>query len=107
MVKCEGYKAFHGSAVIKPVNPKFPPFEEKGDWLYKPEFGCWYCNGHSYPSEIVTEIKEAMNGADLIEEIENRIEALKDLVVSEANVQELRGIVSNLEKWVNSVKARV
>ena len=107
MIKCEGYKAFHGTAMVKPTNTKFPPFQMTGDWLYKPEFDCWYCNGSSFPAEIVTEITESMNGADLVKEIEARVEVLKDLVVSEANVQEMRGIVSNLEKWLNGVKARV
>ena len=107
MIKCEGYKAFHGTAMVKPTNAKFPPFQMTGDWLYKPEYDCWYCNGSSFPAEIVTEITESMNGADLVKEIEARVEVLKDLVVSEANVQEMRGIVSNLEKWLNGVKARV
>lgn len=107
MIKCEGYKAFHGSAVIKPTNPKFPPFEMRGDWLYKPEYDCWYCNGSSYPAEIVTEITEALNGADLVGELEARLDALKDLVVCGANEQEIRGIVSSVEKWLAGVKARV
>ena len=53
MLSCEGYKMFRGAATISPPNPKFPPFAEDGDWLYKPEYDCWYVNGSSYPSKVV------------------------------------------------------
>ena len=53
MLSCEGYKMFRGCAKIVPPNSKFPPFEEHGDWLYKPEYDCWYVNGHSYPAKVV------------------------------------------------------
>lgn len=53
MLKCEGYKMFRGKAVVISKNPKFPPLTEDGDWLYKPEYDCWYVNGHSYPAGIV------------------------------------------------------
>lgn len=53
MLCCEGYKMFKGAAMVVPKNPKFPPRAERGTWLYKPEYDCWYVNGHSYPSEIV------------------------------------------------------
>lgn len=53
MLKCEGYMMFNGKAMVVPKNSKFPPREENGTWLYKPEYDCWYVNGHSYPAEIV------------------------------------------------------
>ena len=55
MLKCEGYKMFHGVMTItpKPVGEyKIPPMDIEGVWLYKPEYDCWYCNGSSYPAEI-------------------------------------------------------
>ena len=55
MLKCEGYKMFHGIMTItpKPVGEyKIPSMDIEGVWLYKPEYDCWYCNGSSYPAEI-------------------------------------------------------
>lgn len=58
MLKCEGYKMFRGrmeiASKIKGV------FIIKGDWLYKPEYDCWYCSstGSSYPSDICTVIED-------------------------------------------------
>ena len=56
MLKCEGYMMFRGTATIAPTNGK--PYDVTGDWLYKPEYHCWYCNGSSYPACIVTNIRE-------------------------------------------------
>ena len=56
MLKCEGYMMFRGTATIAPANGK--PYDVTGDWLYKPEYGCWYCNGHSYPESIIDNIRE-------------------------------------------------
>jgi hypothetical protein len=51
VITVEGYQAFHGTMRITPIEP-FSPFELSGDWLYKPEYDCWYCKGHSFPAEI-------------------------------------------------------
>lgn len=58
MLECEGYKMFCGQATIVPVNNDFPKFVEQGMFLYKPEFNCWYVNGHSYPADIVEDIQD-------------------------------------------------
>ena len=42
MLKCDGYKMFHGSATVTPVNDK-PPYTMIGTWLYHPEKKYWYC----------------------------------------------------------------
>lgn len=57
MLTCEGYKMFYGSALISPVNRE--PYRVYGTWLYKPEYDCWYCNGRSFPAEIVSVILES------------------------------------------------
>lgn len=57
MLNCEGYRMFRGKATVTPCNGK-EPFTVVGDWLYKPEWNCWYVNGSSYPAEIVTDIRE-------------------------------------------------
>lgn len=58
MLECEGYKMFRGKATIRPKNKKFKDYELEGDWLYKPDYDCWYVGGFSYPAEIVTDIRE-------------------------------------------------
>ena len=60
MLECEGYKMFRGKATIVPKNKLFKPYQIEGDWLYKPEYNCWYCGGWSYPAEIVTDIEEVI-----------------------------------------------
>ena len=64
MLMCEGYKMFKGKADIVAVNPKFSKSDVSGVWLYKPEYDCWYCNGSSYPAEIVKNIRECEDGQD-------------------------------------------
>jgi hypothetical protein len=44
---------FDGKATVTPVSDRFPAKVEDGVWLYKPEYDCWYVNGHSYPAKIV------------------------------------------------------
>lgn len=58
MIKVEGYKAFHGVMKIKPKHKAVKPFELEGDWLYKPDTGCWYGKGSSFSEEICEVIKE-------------------------------------------------
>lgn len=58
MIKVEGYKAFRGTMLITPKNPQFEPFTVTGEWLYKPEYDCWYCGGRSYMAgvcEVITD----------------------------------------------------
>lgn len=52
MLECEGYKMFEGTMVITPKGDFVQSFVITGTWLYKPECGCWYCKGSSYPEEI-------------------------------------------------------
>lgn len=54
----EGYKAFRGTMRITP-KAAVPAYDLHGDWLYKPETGCWYSNGSSFPEDICT-IMEVM-----------------------------------------------
>lgn len=54
---CEGYRMFEGKMIIKPRN-EIQPYIQEGTWLYKPEYNCWYCHGHSYPAEICNIIDE-------------------------------------------------
>lgn len=50
IIVVEGYKAFFGIMRIRPVVGR--AFEVYGDWLYRPDTGCWYCKGRSYPAEV-------------------------------------------------------
>ena len=58
MLKCEGYKMFKGKMKITPKSVAILPFEVEGTWLYKPEYGCWYCKGRSYVEEICEVIED-------------------------------------------------
>lgn len=50
-IEVEGYKAFRGKMRIVPKNG-MQSFVIECDWLYKPEYDCWYGNGSSYPARI-------------------------------------------------------
>lgn len=52
MISVEGYKAFRGTMRITPKTDRVQPFELAGDWLYKPEYKCWYGGGRSFPAEV-------------------------------------------------------
>jgi len=58
MIVVEGYKAFRGVMLIIPKNKEMQPFEIECDWLYKPEYDCWYGNGSSYPAGICEIVRE-------------------------------------------------
>ena len=51
-ITVEGYKAFRGVMRIVPKTVLMQPFEVSGDWLYKPEYDCWYDGKSSYPASI-------------------------------------------------------
>lgn len=51
VIQVEGYKAFSGLMKWVPGNPEYPSQRIYGDWLYKPDTDCWYCNGISYPAD--------------------------------------------------------
>lgn len=53
----EGYKAFRGKMKIKPQNGN-SPFIIEGDWLYKPEYDCWYGKGRSFIASICEIVEE-------------------------------------------------
>ena len=107
MIKAEGIMAFHGTATIRPKNLVFEAYDLSGDWVYKQDTGCWYCKGSSYMKDIVTDIREEMQAADLIGELEARINALKVIAVTNENVEEIVEMIDNVEKWLDSVKKGV
>lgn len=58
MLMCEGYKMFFGTCRITPKCDTIAPYDERGTWLYRPDYDCWYCNGNSYSAEIVTVVED-------------------------------------------------
>ena len=65
MICVEGYKAFRGVMRITPTGDGAEPFDLPGDWLYKPEYKCWYGvvpgrtpRTSSFPAEICAVLKE-------------------------------------------------
>lgn len=58
IIETENYKMFKGVMKITPKTILMQPFEIKGDWLYKPEYDCWYNGGSSYPASICEVVEE-------------------------------------------------
>lgn len=58
MISVEGYKAFHGDITIKPKNMERTITISDKDFLYKPDFNCWYGGGRSFGADIVVEIND-------------------------------------------------
>ena len=58
MIKVEGYKAFKGKLIIRPMNDFIKPFELVGEFLYKPETDCWYDGRSSYPARICEAVED-------------------------------------------------
>lgn len=52
VISVEGHKAFRGTMRISPVFSDFPPYDIRGEWLYKPGTGCWYGCGKSFPESV-------------------------------------------------------
>jgi hypothetical protein len=107
MIKCEGIMAFHGSMVYDPPNKKFHR-EIKGDFIHK-QFdgeGYWYDGWSSYDDRFCT-IQEEPSASDLIGELEARVNALKGIVASDGNKEEIQRIIDNVEVWMDGVKARI
>lgn len=62
MIECENYKMFRGTMLITPKNPEFEPFTMTGDWLYKPEYQCWYCHCRSFPEAVCSVVEDLTEG---------------------------------------------
>lgn len=59
MICVEGYKAFHGDMFIVPENSSHSPFYIRDkDWLYKPEYDCWYGDERSFVAKICKPIED-------------------------------------------------
>lgn len=101
MLRCEGYRMFRGSATIVPKNGK-DPYEVFGDWLYKPEWKCWYCAGSSYPEEIVWNILDYQEEA--VHEMVEIVDALEDMVVTEENASEVKRMVGVLKEQMGRME---
>jgi len=68
MLECDGYKMFHGTVRINPINGR-EPFDLTGTWLHKPEYvvgevgGIWICKPdhdftRSFSPDILSDFRE-------------------------------------------------
>lgn len=73
MLKCDGYKMFHGSVRITPVIRADgmrwkEPFDLTGTWLFKPDTGYWYCKPddagftESWSPDILSDFRDDCSG---------------------------------------------
>lgn len=99
MLSCEGYKMFRGSATIVPVNGK-APYDIVGDWLYKPEWDCWYCKGRSYPASIVQNIVDYHT--EFMYEVMEKVQALEDVIVTVENVEAVKKAIDDIKSQLVS-----
>lgn len=107
MIKADGIWAFHGSMLYDPPNPRGRK-ELKGDFVHR-QFdgeGYWYDGWSSYDERFCKDIREEMVSTDIFDELEHRLAALKDLVATGENLEEIRNIISNTETWIAGMKAR-
>lgn len=96
MLKSEGYKMFRGSATVRPANGQVLILT--GDWLYKPEWDCWYVNGHSIPASIVADFQEEKDA--ILEIAMEKIRALNDVVVNAENADVVREMCGEIMSWM-------
>lgn len=68
MVEVEGYKMFRGVMRINSKSKDVNAFELVGDFLYKPEYGCWYHNGHSYCDGICEVVNDFYKLTEIADE---------------------------------------
>ncbi|MBO6268696.1 MAG: hypothetical protein J6N19_06075 [Clostridium sp.] len=107
MIKADGIWAFHGTMLYDPPNPRGRK-ELKGDFVHR-QFdgeGYWYDGWSSYDDRFCKDIREEMVSTDIFDELEHRLAALKDLVATGENLEEIRNIISNTETWIAGMKAR-
>ena len=107
MIKADGIWAFHGMMLYDPPNPRGRK-ELKGDFVHR-QFdgeGYWYDGWSSYDDRFCKDIREEMVSTDIFDELEHRLAALKDLVATGENLEEIRNIISNTETWIAGMKAR-
>lgn len=67
MICVDGYKAFRGTMLVTPVNSIYPAFKVSGDFLYKPEYDCWYCrpNDGGFSRSFTADICEVVEDVGL------------------------------------------
>lgn len=108
MIVCEGIKAFRGSMVYDPPNPRGYK-ELKGSFIHK-QFdseGYWYDGWSSYDDRFCRDIQEEPDLAWLMDELEKRIGAIKGIVASEENKGELEEAIKSTEEWIDGVKEKI
>ena len=93
MLTSEGYRMFRGVGEIHNAKTGEYVDAQHGDWLYKPEYDCWYVNGRSYPAECVlilhdeTDPEEATNLYDEVEFHPNcSVQVLRDSMTGRESV---------------------
>ena len=108
MIKCEGIKAFRGSMVYDPPNPRGYK-ELKGEFIHKQfgDEGYWYDGWSSYDDRFCRDIQEEPDLKELVRELETRNNAIKSLIVNCENKDEIVDALRSLAEWIDGVKEMV
>ena len=81
MLTSEGYKMFRGTGEIHNTQTGKTVRTERGDWLYKPEYDCWYVNGSSYPAECVKVVEDETEAQEVEVNLYDTVELYQDCTV--------------------------
>ena len=98
MITGEGIMAYRGTMTFNPPNPRYRK-ELDGDFIHKviDGDGYWYNNGTSYPDEFCENIHEELSIAELVHEIKQKLDALRGVVSTAENLEEVSRILLKLE----------
>ena len=81
MLTREGYKMFRGTGEIHHAKTGALIETQYGDWLYKPEYDCWYVNGRSYPAECVFVVTDETEAQEVEVNLYDTVEIYQDCTV--------------------------
>jgi hypothetical protein len=102
MIKVEGYKAFHGDMKVTPKNPQFPPFVIKDkDFLYKPDYDCWYGDGRSFMADTCEPIEygAVVESFQTFDDIKNTNDAIEALMMCNS-LEQVRMTLDRVDRYI-------
>lgn len=109
MIKADGIMAFRGKLVYTPpINPQRNGKVMYGDFVHRQfeDGGYWYGKGSSF-SDKYCEVVEDVGASELLDELQVRIDILKNVVVDSGNKDVVEKIIGNVEEWICGVRSKI